>query len=396
MPTYLNSQKNLLLSTLADEMAAHRQNTSFVFVDTEEGMRAFLDAYPSIANMLNRQIRLEEMTAEELLELFRRLTRDSFEFVPEVESRLPDFFRNLDESRKTMKNSHWANGDEIVRLVDDLRRKWECVDGAYTNTTPPRRIITEALFPEELCRFFVKADPKKEEETILPASIAVDRLHIQPQTRCNWESAVVMLEVIREGQHVGNGTGFLISEDGVILTNEHVAAAEGDIVAWLHLPGIPGGRAVSYPCTRMKPFSKAYDMAMLKIEGSGFPCVALTPSGEMPPVGTEIYSYGFPLGTMLNHGDPATLNPTWSMGHITGFQTVGEQEICFCDLKGTYGSSGGPVFDQKTNRVIGVFSGAIADTGAMIVEDQKLMHEIRYFWNCFVTSPSSEAEEIKS
>jgi serine protease Do len=89
------------------------------------------------------------------------------------------------------------------------------------------------------------------------------------------------------------GTGFILSEDGYILTNYHVIsyAAQGnyEVTVILH----DGTR---YPATVVGT-EEGNDLAVLKIEASGLNPVTFADSGELH-VGDEVHAVGNPLGEL--------------------------------------------------------------------------------------------------
>jgi serine protease Do len=91
------------------------------------------------------------------------------------------------------------------------------------------------------------------------------------------------------------GTGMIISEDGYILTNEHVISNATDI----HI-SLPDGRNFS---AEIIAADKTIDLAVLKIDDEGFPYVELGDSDDLM-IGEWVIALGNPFGFLLEDHSP--------------------------------------------------------------------------------------------
>lgn len=98
------------------------------------------------------------------------------------------------------------------------------------------------------------------------------------------------------GEEQGNGTGFVITPEGVVVTNHHVIDDAERIVAVF-----ADGRRVRV--LGVLADQEGPDLALLRLEGAGFPSLALSP-GPMPPEGTRVFTIGSPrgFGSSLSEG----------------------------------------------------------------------------------------------
>lgn len=141
-------------------------------------------------------------------------------------------------------------------------------------------------------------------------------------------------------EFTASGSGFIISEDGYIVTNHHVIEGASTVqVAMydgtLHDAAIIGSDASN-------------DVAVLKIEATGLHPVSIGNSDEVA-VGDQAVAIGNPLGTLnfsMTAGYVSALNRDVGTGDvpITMLQT---------DVAINSGNSGGPLFDMNGN-VIGI------------------------------------------
>ncbi|QUD86112.1 Do family serine endopeptidase [Phenylobacterium montanum] len=145
------------------------------------------------------------------------------------------------------------------------------------------------------------------------------------------------------------GSGFFISADGYITTNNHVVENAEDIEVTLKdgrkLPAKIIGR------------DEATDLAVIKVEGQGFPFVDFENSAK-PRVGDWVLAVGNPFGL----GGTATAGIVSAYGRDLGDSFVDFIQI---DAPINRGNSGGPTFDIY-GRVIGVNSAIFSPSGGSV------------------------------
>lgn len=156
------------------------------------------------------------------------------------------------------------------------------------------------------------------------------------------------------GGGAGTGSGFVIREDGYILTNNHVTANGDDITVTFS-----DGRIVDATLVGANP---GYDLAVLKVDETGLPAVTLGSSSALE-VGDAAIALGSPLGLQgtVTAGIVSALNRPVTAG--------GEGELAFINAIQTDaainpGNSGGPLVDGN-GAVIGINS-AIAALGGSL------------------------------
>ena len=202
--------------------------------------------------------------------------------------------------------------------------------------------------------------------------------------------SVVLLEVWRGGQRNGEGTGTIVTEDGLILTCEHVIRNADRVRARVYCPGAVGGDTRWFEAELLEPICKDCDMALLKLDGTNFTPAALRGHREPVQTGEETLMLGFPLGGMLSQGDRDALRVSNFAGRVASCQQSGPVERCYIDSTGLHGNSGSPVFSCQDRRVLGVFSGSIIPRGDRTLDELNYFHPIRFFWERF-TAPEGGA-----
>ncbi len=145
----------------------------------------------------------------------------------------------------------------------------------------------------------------------------------------------------------GNGSGFIVSDDGVILTNAHV---------------VENAREVTVKLVDRREFrakvvgaDKATDVAVLKIDAGKLPTVTLG-SSERLKVGEWVLAIGSPYG----------FENTVTVGVVSAKKRAlpGANYVPFIqtDVAVNPGNSGGPLFDAR-GEVVGINSVIYSRTG---------------------------------
>ena len=161
-----------------------------------------------------------------------------------------------------------------------------------------------------------------------------------------------------ENVEIGGGTGFFVSSDGLILTNGHVVAdKEAEYTVF-------SGNDIRYDA-HVVGVDDEEDLALLKVEGSGFPVLSLGNSDSVR-LGQTAIAIGNALG---EYKDTVSVGAISGLSRtITAFDQSGDSEIIEgvlqTDAAINPGNSGGPLINLK-GEVIGINT-AIADNAENI------------------------------
>ncbi len=150
-----------------------------------------------------------------------------------------------------------------------------------------------------------------------------------------------------EKQDVGGGSGFFVSSDGLIVTNKHVVDQKG--VEYTVFTN--DGKKHSAKVIALDP---VLDVALIKIEGAGFPYLSFGNSDKLD-VGQSVIAIGNALGEFRNTvsvGVVSGLARSITAGDNTGSSEVLDQVIQ-TDAAINPGNSGGPLLDLSGN-VVGI------------------------------------------
>lgn len=166
--------------------------------------------------------------------------------------------------------------------------------------------------------------------------------------------SVVQVEIAVGGERVASGSGFVIREDGYILTNNHVVDTPDATVTIIFNDG-------SEERAKIVGATADYDLAVLKVDRVGLVPLVLGDSDALV-VGEPVIAIGSPLG----------LDATVTTGIVSALHRPvtprGDDSQAFIDAIQTDaainpGNSGGPLFNSR-GEVIGVNSAVAALPGA--------------------------------
>ena len=132
-----------------------------------------------------------------------------------------------------------------------------------------------------------------------------------------------------------NGSGFFVTEEGIIATNAHVARDQGRLFADLAGETKLEADTVCIDATR--------DISFLKVKGKGFPVLRLSQGAVRP--GEEVFAMGSPGGAIpfsITKGIVSALGLFASLGPGIWIQT---------DAAINAGSSGGPLLNTSGDAV---------------------------------------------
>jgi S1-C subfamily serine protease len=163
-------------------------------------------------------------------------------------------------------------------------------------------------------------------------------------------AVVSIIMADNKGQPIAQGSGFVVTRNGLVVTNYHVIKNGTSAVIKL-----PDGSF--FNVDGVLAFDEYHDIAVIKAHGINFKTVVLGDSDRLQ-VGDEVVAIGSPL----------SLESTVSNGIVSGIRT--EKKNVFDEMAGqgqrilqitapiSHGSSGGPLFNMA-GEVVGITSSAL-------------------------------------
>jgi hypothetical protein len=155
------------------------------------------------------------------------------------------------------------------------------------------------------------------------------------------QGAVVAIVVAdKDGRPLAQGSGFLISRDGLVVTNYHVI--RGGRSAVIKRPD-----GAFFVVDGVLALDRDRDVAIIKAHGDSFHIVALGNSDQLE-VGEDVVAIGSPL----------SLESTVSNGIVSGVRDDDGRKLLQITAPISHGSSGGPLFNLSGD-VVGITSSAL-------------------------------------
>jgi len=151
----------------------------------------------------------------------------------------------------------------------------------------------------------------------------------------NSKAVVVVVTYNEKGEAISQGSGFIVSEDGAVVTNYHVISNARDIK-------VKAGDKI-LDVEGLILADKENDLVILKIKGEKFPVVKLGDIARIN-IGEKVYVISSPQG----------LENTVSDGILSGIREItSDKKILQITAPISSGSSGSPVFNSN-GEVIGI------------------------------------------
>ncbi|WP_049620915.1 DegQ family serine endoprotease [Frateuria defendens] len=153
-------------------------------------------------------------------------------------------------------------------------------------------------------------------------------------------------------QRTSLGSGFIISGDGYILTNNHVVDDADEVTVRLQDRRTLTAKVVGS--------DSQYDIALLKVDAGNLPAVSLGDSRTLKP-GQWVLAIGSPFGFDYT----VTQGIVSAVGRNLGSGDQPYTSFIQTDVPINRGNSGGPLFDLQ-GRVVGVNSQIYSNTGGYL------------------------------
>lgn len=153
----------------------------------------------------------------------------------------------------------------------------------------------------------------------------------------------------QETTTASSGSGFIISEDGYIVTNNHVVSGAETLTVIM-----TSGEEYE---AKLIGADAENDVALIKIEGENLPTVSVGDSDDIQ-VGQQVCAIGNPLGELTN---------TMTVGYVSALdREINENgnpiNMFQTDCAINSGNSGGPLFDMHGN-VVGITTAKYSSNG---------------------------------
>lgn len=238
----------------------------------------------------------------------------------------------------------------------------------------PTRVLPETWYPvAQVPDAARQASPKPK----LPTKTSNNTHDIPALTRTALPAVALVIASSKSGEEVRQGSGFLVSGDGKVVTNYHVI--EGMASAVIKFPS-----GAFYAVDGVLALDQDKDLAVLKASGRNFPFLPLGDSDSVQ-VGEQVIAIGSPLA----------LEATVSSGIVSAIRELDETKgkVIQTTAAISPGSSGGVLLNSR-GQVIGV-------TAFQMIKGQNLNFAIpaayiKPLLNAKTVMPFSHNDETKA
>lgn len=255
---------------------------------------------------------------------------------------------------------------------------YEKTMGGYSDSKSTSKFNTELVFAFEDALQGMLGDPEftkivseESESTITPDMldpIYISKLDYTMPSKYSQFVKETMSSVVTVKTNFGHGSGFIISESGYILTNNHVIknADKIDVIF---------NNGFSFSAELVRSDNKR-DIAIIKIPGKGYKPLTLSNAEPDSDVGEDVILIGTPESTDLGQ--------TVTKGIISGQRKIDDQTYLQTDVALNSGNSGGPLVNSSTGGVVGVVVSKLVGSGveglgfAIPIEDCRTTLNIKY------------------
>ena len=252
-----------------------------------------------------------------------------------------------------------AWGVDVIQLKDNAsingqilseKRDQVAIDVGYTVLVIPRNQITKISKGGKASPAPAVVAPKNVEPE-KPAAEASPGFYQAPSKPGPASSVRDLVKQIGEAvvqvrTPGGLGSGFIINEDGFLMTNFHVIEGETQISVELYLQHDGQFTPRTYKNVRIVAINKFEDMALLKIEDKDAPKFKYTllGSADAVAVGERVFAIGSPLGLERTVTEGILSTKTRELAGELYLQTTTQINP---------GNSGGPLFNMS-GEVVGI------------------------------------------
>ena len=205
---------------------------------------------------------------------------------------------------------------------------------------------SDSIIPVESLTFGL--DVEEEEQSINNGPVTI-KLSSNPffedgYNYDNYRKATGLIKL--DNGNLGTGSGFLISQDGYILTCAHCTEAN-------KISFVKDDDKKEYEASVIYK-NDLIDIAILKIDANDMPCLSISDSVRPLKVGAEIVIMAYPSGTDISD------NISAFEGKVSNFNNANKTYIT--DAVAAPGSSGGALVAKKDGKVYGVLQGGYKET----------------------------------
>jgi SpoVK/Ycf46/Vps4 family AAA+-type ATPase len=331
------------IDTLLKFMEDNRDRIVVIVAGYPNEMQRFINSNPGLSSRFTKTIEFPPYAANELAAVLRVMAKRQNFILPD------DLESSLDPWMKVgMRNKSWGHAREMRTLLERAREA-QATRIARDPSADVRQLAMADIDAAIKISGYRETVPEKISDTLVKIPALPRSVTPLSEGTSALQAAVVTIKT--DNSH---GSGFFISRDGYLLTNQHVVEDNKFVTIKLTT-----GREMPGEVLRLH---KARDVALVKVNESAM--AALPLQLDPPDVAAEVYAVGTPVREMYS--------TTISKGIVSAYRTVNDLKLIQSDAAIHGGSSGGAMVDRFGNVV------AIS-VSAVVSSAEKLGTSLNFF-----------------
>jgi len=321
------------IDTLLKFMEDNRDRIVVIVAGYPNEMQRFIGSNPGLSSRFTKMIAFPPYAENELAAILRVMAKQQNFVLPDgLESSLGPWIK------VGMRNKSWGQAREMRTLLERAREA-QATRIAHDPSGDLRQLAIADIDAAIRISGYREAVPEKISDTLVKIPVLPRSITPLSEGTSALQAAVVTIKL--EGSF---GSGFFISRDGYLLTNQHVVGDDKFVTIKLTT-----GRQMPGEVLRSH---KARDVALVKVNESLMNALPL--QLEQPDVAAEVYAVGTPLDEKFS--------TTISKGIVSAYRTFDDLKVLQSDAAIHGGSSGGALVDR--------FGNVIAITVATFTDSQ--------------------------
>ena len=332
------------IDTLLKFMEDNRDRIVVIVAGYPNEMQRFISSNPGLSSRFTKMIEFPPYAANELAAILRVMAkRQNFVLPDDLESSLGPWMK------VGMRNKSWGQAREMRTLLERAREA-QATRIAHAPAADVRQLTMADIEAAIRISGYRETVPEKISDTLVKIPALPRSVILLSEGTSALQAAVVTIKL----ESGGHGSGFFISRDGYLLTNQHVVQDHKFVTIKLTT-----GRQMPGEVLRSH---KARDVALVKVNESAMNALPL--QLEPPDVAAEVYAVGTPQDEKYS--------TTITKGIVSAYRTDNDLKLIQSDATIHGGSSGGAMVDLFGNVV------AISVSG-FTMSEKKVGTSINFF-----------------
>lgn len=316
------------VDTLLKFMEDNRDRIVVIVAGYPNEMQHFINSNPGLSSRFTKTIAFPPYAANELTAILRVMAkRQNFVLPDDLESSLGPWMK------VGMQDRSWGQAREMRTLLERAREA-QAVRVARDPSGDVRQLAMADIDAAIQISGYREIVPEKISDTLVKIPALPRSVTPLSEGTSALQAAIVTIKLENS-----TGSGFFISKDGYLLTNQHVVKDNKFVTIKLTT-----GREMPGEVLRSH---EARDVALVKVNESSMS--ALPMQLDPPDVAAEVYAIGSPKGERHS--------TTITKGIVSAYRTQNDLKLIQSDVAIYPGSSGGAMVDRFGNVVAVSVSG---------------------------------------